>query len=93
MDIKELLTSCDAYIGALLQTHVQYRHETCTDEPSLRNFAGDQAIQTPYVGKHLESVNSKMCCFFLPCCSHTWERAPVSGHRADFTQFLNQDGR
>jgi hypothetical protein len=31
--------------------------------------------------------------FFLPRCSHTWERAPVSEHRADFTQFLNQDGR
>jgi hypothetical protein len=28
--------------------------------------------------------------FFLPRCSHTWERAPVSEHRADFTQFLNQ---
>jgi hypothetical protein len=31
--------------------------------------------------------------FFLPRCSHTWERAPVSEHRADFTKFLNQDGR
>jgi hypothetical protein len=31
--------------------------------------------------------------FFLPRCSHTWERAPVSEHRADFSQFLNQDGR
>jgi hypothetical protein len=30
---------------------------------------------------------------FLPRCPHTWERAPVSEHRADFTQFLNQDGR
>jgi hypothetical protein len=30
--------------------------------------------------------------FFLPRCSHTWERAPVSEHRADFTHFLNQDG-
>jgi hypothetical protein len=28
--------------------------------------------------------------FFLPRCSHSWERAPVSEHRADFTQFLNQ---
>jgi hypothetical protein len=31
--------------------------------------------------------------FFLPRCSRTWELAPVSEHRADFTQFLNQDGR
>jgi hypothetical protein len=31
--------------------------------------------------------------FFLPRCSHTWDRAPVSEHRADFTHFLNQDGR
>jgi hypothetical protein len=27
---------------------------------------------------------------YVPC---TWERAPVSEHRADFTQFLNQDIR
>jgi hypothetical protein len=35
----------------------------------------------------------KIC--FLSRCSHTWERAPVLEHRsrADFTQFLNQDGR
>jgi hypothetical protein len=30
---------------------------------------------------------------FFSRCSHTWERAPVSEHMADFTQFLNQDGR
>jgi hypothetical protein len=24
---------------------------------------------------------------------HTWELAPISEHRANFTQFLNQDGR
>lgn len=60
MGIKKLLTY-DAYIGVLLQTRVQYRHEICTEEPSLRNFPGNQTIQTPYVGKHLKSANSKMC--------------------------------
>jgi hypothetical protein len=38
-------------------------------------------------------LESNMLFFFLPRCSHTWERAPVSKHRAGFTQFLNQDGR
>jgi hypothetical protein len=28
--------------------------------------------------------------FFLPRCSHTWERAPALEHRDDFTRFLNQ---
>jgi hypothetical protein len=28
--------------------------------------------------------------FFLPRCSHTWELAPASEHRAEFPQFLNQ---
>jgi hypothetical protein len=26
--------------------------------------------------------------FLLPRCSHTWERAPVSEHRADLLSFL-----
>jgi hypothetical protein len=60
MDIKERAACCDAYIDALLQTSVQYTHEIRTEEPSLRNVPGDQVIQTPYVGKHLESVSSKM---------------------------------
>jgi hypothetical protein len=40
-----------------------------------------------------KSVYEHTHIFFLPRCSHTWERAPVSEHRADFTQSLNQDGR
>jgi hypothetical protein len=27
--------------------------------------------------------------FFLPRCSHTWERAPALEHRAEFPQGLN----
>jgi hypothetical protein len=26
---------------------------------------------------------------FIPRCSHRWELAPVSEHRAEFPQFLN----
>jgi hypothetical protein len=26
----------------------------------------------------------------LPRCSHTWERAPISEHRAEFPQFFDQ---
>jgi hypothetical protein len=41
----------------------------------------------------LHNLNCKRSFFFLSRCSHTWERAPASEHRADFNQFLNQDGR
>jgi hypothetical protein len=38
-------------------------------------------------------ISSHTLQFTLPRCSHTWELAPASEHRADFTQFLNRDGR
>jgi hypothetical protein len=37
---------------------------------------------------HSQSLYRLSPVFFLPRCSHTWERATVSEHRADLLSFL-----
>jgi hypothetical protein len=42
-----------------------------------------------YTSSCLRSFIVEENSFLLPRCSHTWELAPASEHRAEFPQFLN----
>jgi hypothetical protein len=101
MIILTLLLSATWYIGIHCNHHeelISYRlHETwlytigimCQQGKVLPRLLFFSSSLLPHVG----ACSRFGSFFFLPHCSHTWERAPVSEHRADFTQFLNQDGR
>jgi hypothetical protein len=58
--------------------------------PALASYYNKNCIkQFSYSNNSASNLWPIEAFFFLPRCSHTWERAPVSEHRADFTQFLN----
>jgi hypothetical protein len=52
--------------------------------PTLRLRMVELYLHFPHI-----LMSQCLSIFFLPHCSHTWELAPASEHRAELPQFLN----
>jgi hypothetical protein len=59
-----------------------------TSRKFCNSWESEQSVQTWKSILNLSNLSLKAFFFLLPRCSHSWERAPISEHRADLKALL-----